>query len=98
MIGCDVVKINRFSKKLERWALKVLTPLELEEYSKKTNKLEYLSGRWAAKEAIFKAAGAVNISILTDNSGKPYVLGNDKLAVSISHEREYVFAVAFLNK
>jgi holo-[acyl-carrier protein] synthase len=98
MIGCDVVKINRFSKKLDRWAVKVLTPLELEEYSKKTNKLEYLSGRWAVKEAIFKAAGVVNISILTDDSGKPYVLENNNLAVSISHEKKYAFAVAFLNK
>lgn len=94
MIGCDVTKISRFINKSERFINKILTPVELKEYSTKRNKSEYLASRWAAKEAVFKATGIKNSTVLNDNSGRPYIVDNPKIFITISHEREYAFAVA----
>jgi holo-[acyl-carrier protein] synthase len=93
MIGCDIVKISRLSLNLSS---KILTPCELQEYQEKHNKEHYLAGRWAAKEAIFKACGIKeNLSILTDADGKPYVKEDRSIEISISHDTEYAMAVAF---
>lgn len=98
MIGCDIVEIARFRQRQERWAQRVLNQRELAEYEQRTNKLEYLAGRWAAKEAIYKAAGIVSgFDILTDPTGKPYVAGAEHIVVSISHEKTHAMAVALIN-
>lgn len=93
MIGCDIVKISRLSLDLSD---RILTPYELQEYQERHNKEHYLAGRWAAKEAIFKACGNnQNLSILTDSEGKPYVKEDSSIEISISHDAEYAMAVAF---
>ena len=98
MIGCDIVDMRRFSARQERWARRVLTPKELEEYSVRSNKLEYLAGRWAAKEAIYKASGLVSgFDVLTRDTGQPYVSGVKGISVSISHEKTHALAVALIN-
>ena len=97
MIGCDIVDKTRFKLRQERWAKRVLTEDEQVEYNQRSNKLEYIAGRWAAKEAIFKAAGLVSVSVLTDSTGKPYVYGKSGISVSISHEKTHVIAVAIIN-
>ena len=94
MIGCDVTKISRFIDKSERFVNKILTPHELTEYKIRNNKAEYLASRWSAKEAVFKATGIKNPSVLNDESGKPYIVDHPKIFITISHEREYAFAVA----
>jgi holo-[acyl-carrier protein] synthase len=98
MIGCDIVNMNRFAARQDRWARRVLTERELAEYEQRTNKLEYLAGRWAAKESIYKAAGIVSgFDVLTGPAGKPYVTGVDHIIVSISHEKTHAIAVALIN-
>lgn len=94
MIGCDIVKISRFESKPDRWAEKILTDLEKKEYlNRKSTRLSYLAGRWAAKEAIYKCLKTVkNYSILTNEDGSPYVLEDPNIKISISHEREYCIA------
>jgi phosphopantetheine--protein transferase-like protein len=94
MIGCDVTKISRFAGKSERFVDKILTPYELAEYKTRHNKAEYLASRWAAKEAVFKATGIKNPSVLNDEFGKPYIIDHPKIFITISHEKEYAFAVA----
>jgi len=95
MIGCDIVKISRFEANLEKLAKHILTDAERLEYEQTILKTEYLAGRWAAKEAIFKTIGKTEkLSILNEVSGKPYVLNHSELSISISHEKEYCMAVA----
>jgi holo-[acyl-carrier protein] synthase len=95
MIGCDIVKISRFKNNLDKLTNRILTPLEKKEYNNADNKLNYIAGRWAAKEALFKLTNSSeNFSILNYESGAPYVVNYPNLCVSISHEREFCIAVA----
>ena len=71
-----------------------MTAEEKAEYASRSNKIEYLAGRWAAKEAVFKAAGLNNAIILSRSNGSPYVKDREDIVVSISHERAYAVAVA----
>lgn len=111
-IGIDIVENKRISSKLEdiSFVLRILSTEEKKQYDilkSSKRKLEYLSGRFACKEAIFKALssgdGTMNysdISILNDEFGKPYVKINNvvkkEFYVSISHEKEYTVAQAIL--
>jgi len=80
-IGIDVVKIDRISLNLSR---KILTERERKIYDglkTKERKMEFLAGRFAAKEAFFKAIGSgigkysfLDISIMNAKSGKPFIL------------------------
>lgn len=99
MIGCDLVDITRFKDRQERWAKRVLTEPELAEYRQRANKLEYLAGRWAAKEAVFKATGIVSgFDILTNPNGSPYATGTARhISISISHEKTHAMAVVLIN-
>lgn len=104
MIGCDIVKIDRFSKLVqdEKFLDKYFTTNEKNYIFSKVNPAQTLAGIFAAKEAVLKAlkigiGGGVNLSdieILHENSGSPYALiGNDKFEVSISHDGDYAMAV-----
>jgi holo-[acyl-carrier protein] synthase len=95
MIGCDIVQLSRFESRPDRFAQRILTNLEKNEYVKSKNKINYLAGRWACKEAIYKITGKVeNLSILNDPTGKPFVFDCTELKISISHEKDYAIAVA----
>jgi len=95
MIGCDIVKISRFKNNLDKLTNRILTSLEKEEYKLADSKLNYIAGRWAAKEAIFKLTNSLEkFSILNHANGSPYVFNHPNLYISISHEREYCMAVA----
>jgi holo-[acyl-carrier protein] synthase len=96
MLGCDIVKVSRFKNNLSKLANKILSESELVEFNKATNKLQYIAGRWAAKEAIFKATGNRRMTILNSTTGSPYVVNNPNIKISISHEKEYAIAVALL--
>jgi len=94
MIGIDITNISRFSDDKDRFAEKILTADELAEYEKSHSKLNYLAGRWAAKEAIFKACGLIDVSVLSEDSGRPYIKDHEEINISISHDTEYAIAVA----
>ncbi len=94
-IGVDIVKHSRVNMKI---AKKVLTEKEnkqLEEIKNKEAKKEYLSSRFAAKEAIIKATNKKysfkDIEVLR-TEGSPRV-NIKNLELSISHEEDY--SVAF---
>ena len=96
MIGVDIVEIEqiRLSSSF------VLTEEEQEEYnalSAEKQKKEYLAGRFASKEAIFKATQDINYldyAILHGPNGAPYVLHHPEIQISISHSR--TIAIAFV--
>lgn len=64
-------------------------------------KLEFLSGRFAAKEAYAKAKGTgigevsfLDFEVLKDDLGKPI---SNLAEVSISHDEEYAMAVVIIH-
>ena len=90
-LGIDLIDTERIGKAMERWgepfAKKILGIEEIDMYRQKYNKVQFLSGRFAAKEAVIKTLGAFferrinfrDIQILNDLYGKPYVHLEDNL-------------------
>ena len=84
-LGIDLIDTERIDRAMQRWGepfvKKILGEEEMIMYRQKLNKLQYLSGRYAAKEAVMKTLGAFferrinfkDIQILNDLYGKPYV-------------------------
>lgn len=97
MIGIDIVSVKRFKNKKNNFLKKVFSSKELKESN---NNPEKLAGKWAAKEAAFKAGLnyiSRDIEILTQNF-KPFIFIDgikSKAKVSISHEKDYATAIVF---
>lgn len=82
-IGTDIVGVERMRKNLERYgkrfAERILTDEELEDFTQVVNHAHFLAKRFAAKEATAKAMGTGFINGLSlreigvghDNLGKP---------------------------
>ena len=112
-VGIDIVTNSRIQKNLliAGFIKRILSPKEYEYYQKMTNdqrKLEFLCGRFAVKEAIFKAFTSngtklsfCDITIDYDVSGSPIVRCDKidtEILISISHCEEYTIAMALLQK
>ena len=107
-IGIDIVTNERIRQSInENFLNKILTFKEQEIYNKKNGnkKLEYLCGRYAAKEAIIKALNKYEITnfqeieILNDKKGAPIAnCKNYNIIISISHEKKYTIAEAIVLK
>lgn len=104
-LGCDLLYMPRLKDKIENQAFldRILTENEKSLYAKcktEKRKLEFLCGRFAAKEAFSKAKGTgigkvdfLDFEVLSDELGKPVSnLGE----VSISHDEDYAMAVVIL--
>jgi holo-[acyl-carrier protein] synthase len=103
-IGIDIIEMERIKKLIERtdkFAERILTSSEKEKYETLAGnrKIEFLAGRFSAKEAFSKAMGTgigeelsfTDIEILQDSKGKPYINRpfKDGVHLSISHSKEY---------
>ena len=117
-IGNDIIEIERIEKAIlkEGFKNKVYTERELENIEKRGNRMETYAGIFSAKEAISKAIGTgvrefslIDLEILNDDLGKPYVVVSEKLdkilktkkedyqiEISISHSKKYATAVAMV--
>jgi len=110
-IGIDIIELNRIEKMLDgklKFMERVLTEEERSVASKlKGNRLvEFVAGRFAAKEAYSKALGTgigkevsfLDIEIKNDDRGKPVLIANTEQIVhlSISHSREFAVAQVVL--
>ena len=86
-LGTDIMESSRLEKVLARHAdafrQRVFTPRELDEAAaKKLAGTEYLSGRWAAKEAMAKALGCgigancsfTDIEVVNNALGAPEIV------------------------
>lgn len=105
-IGIDIIELSRIEELLGRqgkFADRVLTLNEKEQFQKLSarRRVEFLAGRFAAKEAYSKAAGTgigkvlsfLDIEISSDESGKPFFSKPEvKAYLSISHSRDYAVA------
>jgi len=105
-IGIDIIELLRVEEllnKQKKFAERVLTSAEKERFDclAKGRQIEFLAGRFAAKEAYSKAAGTgigkelsfKDIEIASDHLGRPYFVkpeGNAHL--SISHSQNYAVA------
>ena len=118
-IGNDIIEIERIEKAIskEGFKNKVYTQRELENIEKRGNRTETYAGIFSAKEAISKAIGTgvrefslIDLEILNDDLGKPYVVVSEKLdkilkvkkedyqiEISISHSKKYATAMAIIN-
>ncbi len=113
-IGTDIVDIRRIRRALaehgEKFLGKILSEAELSRIPSAGSE-QYISGRFAAKEAIIKASGIYfnlhEVTILNDDRGKPFVvresacleaLKGHKILLSISHEDDYAVAFAVIEE
>ena len=109
--GIDIVNINRIKKSLSKYDDKFISKILSGEEIKlipAAGREEFVAGRFAAKEALVKAAGVSllfnNITILNDKDGKPYAaevpesLQNKKIHISISHDTDYAIASVIIEE
>ncbi|MCF0114231.1 MAG: holo-ACP synthase [Erysipelotrichaceae bacterium] len=99
-IGIDIVDIRRLNVQDERLVAKVLSDEEIEVFNQLSDrrKAEFLAGRFAVKEALYKAGcrlGFKEVTCLNDETGKPY-LNIENTMVSISHEKDYCTAMVVI--
>ncbi len=107
-IGIDIVELRRVRaiEYLERAAEYFLTPEEMKEFHKRSDKVEFFTSRFAVKEAVIKAFPAPISPLefkISKTGVKPTVaFSNPKhwryhALISISHSLDYAagFAVVF---
>ena len=112
-IGIDLVELNRIEQTLERqprFAGRILTQAEQERFQSLSGhrKIEYLAGRFAAKEAFVKAFGTgvgkevtwQDVEVLNNETGRPIMSGpfDGFIHVSITHSEHYASAQVLLEK
>ena len=105
-----VASIQNAVKKRKGFAQRVLTDKEMERFSslKGRRQVEYLAGRWSAKEAFSKALGTgigklgfQDLEILNNERGAPYFSKSPfsgKVWLSISHTDQFVTASVILEE
>jgi holo-[acyl-carrier protein] synthase len=115
-LGVDLVELNRIEKVMhrnDRFTKRVLTNKEIEMLDQKNSnsrKVEFVAGRFAAKEAYAKANGTgigkelsfLDIEVFPNENGKPeiYINGskNNAALLSISHSKEFVVAQVIIQE
>ncbi|MEH7546044.1 holo-[acyl-carrier-protein] synthase [Neobacillus bataviensis] len=105
-IGIDIIELHRIRELINKQSKlvdRILTVDEKKKYEdlSESRKVEFLAGRFAAKEAFSKAFGTgigrelsfQDMEIETDGSGKPFFRKPEVQShLSISHSREYAVA------
>ena len=106
----ELASIQNAVEKREGFAQRVLTDKEMERFTslKGRRQVEYLAGRWSAKEAFSKAMGTgigklgfQDLEVLNDEKGAPYFSKSPfsgKVWLSISHTDQFVTASVILEE
>lgn len=111
-IGIDIIELARIEKFIEqeKFIARMLTEREKTLFASLSGrrKVEFLAGRFAAKEAYAKALGTgigkkvsfQDIEVVNDEYGKPMVVAptEHQVHVSISHSREYAVAQVIIER
>jgi len=111
--GVDITEVRRLKQAVEKWGEeflnRIFTDEELKNAKKRNSWYQHLAGRFAAKEAVFKAVGDRNlgwkdVEILNDKDGKPHCRmlkarnKNIDVHISISHVKTYAVANAVVTQ
>ena len=106
----ELASIQNAVKKREGFAQRILTDKELKRFAslKGRRQIEYLAGRWSAKEAFSKAMGTgigklsfQDLEVLNNERGAPYFSQapfSGKIWLSISHTDQFVTASVILEE
>lgn len=114
-LGVDIIEINRisetYSKFGETFLKKILTVNEVATFYNYNKKIEFLAGRFAAKESVIKSyynfkkkiLYFTQIEIMNDKNGLPIInilseKIHEKLLVSISHSKENAIAFTIIEQ
>jgi holo-[acyl-carrier protein] synthase len=111
-IGIDIIELSRIEEIVTRQKKlvdRILTENEKQTFEQlpERRKVEFLAGRFAAKEAYSKAVGTgigkelsfLDIEIDTDHLGKPFIAKPEIIGfISISHSREYAVAQVIIEE
>lgn len=111
--GVDITEVKRLRQAVQKWddafLRRVFTAKELENAKTRGSLYQHLAGRFAAKEAIFKAMGDKelnwqDVEILNDQEGRPHCnllkakFKKVEIHISISHVKNYAVANAIITK
>ena len=111
--GIDITEVRRLRQAIEKWGdsftNRIFLPEELKTAKEKVTLYQHLAGRFAAKEAIYKAIGDTSlgfkdIRIYNDSDGKPHceirkkTKPNITIHLSISHVKSYAVANALVTQ
>ncbi|MBM3246799.1 MAG: holo-[acyl-carrier-protein] synthase [Candidatus Omnitrophica bacterium] len=111
--GVDITEVRRLRQAVEKWGEdflnRVFTKGEMRNAKTRGSLYQHLAGRFAAKEAVFKAMGDPKLAwqeveILNDKNGKPscMILNNKgkkiEVHISISHVKTYAVASAIITE
>lgn len=106
----ELASIQHAVEKREGFAQRILTDKEMERFAslKGRRQIEYLAGRWSAKEAFSKAMGTgigklgfQDLEVLNNERGAPYFSKSPfagKVWLSISHTDQFVTASVILEE
>ncbi|WP_430788644.1 holo-ACP synthase [Virgibacillus flavescens] len=114
-IGIDIIEIDRIRKSIEknsRLVNRVLTPEEqivYQDLKSQSRQIEFLAGRFAAKEAFGKAAGTgigklsfQDIHVAANENGAPSIVVEGyhtrHIFISISHSKDYAVAQVIIEE
>lgn len=111
-IGIDIIELSRIEEIIARQRKlidRILTDREKQTFEQlsERRRVEFLAGRFAAKEAYSKALGTgigkevsfLDIEIETDDLGKPHiVMPSIQAHLSISHSRDYAVAQVIIEE
>ena len=111
--GVDITEVRRLKQAVQKWQdsflNRIFTDTELKNAKTRGSRYQHLAGRFAAKEAVFKALGDRNLNwkdveILNDKEGRPIckiMNGKGKkvnVHISISHVKDYAVANAIITQ
>ncbi len=109
-IGIDIVDKQRIEKMMERlgerFLLRILTPTEFQRVPSGVRGVEYVSGRFAAKEAFAKATGLgigkelswQDIEIQRDERGKPVLILSNQWMKATDPDRQLKFHISITHE
>ncbi|MCP3029245.1 holo-ACP synthase [Halobacillus sp. A5] len=113
-IGIDLIELDRIKQSIKRnprFVQRILTKEERNYYERLNDRrqIEFLAGRFAAKEAFAKAAGTgigtisfQDIEVLPDQKGAPHIKVSSyselSIWVAITHSEQYAVAQVILEE
>ena len=111
--GVDIIEVSRIKNAISRYGnsflQRIFTDKEIKNAQKYDSIYQHLAGRFAVKEAVFKALGSAklgfkDLEVINDAVGRPYcsLLKNNNsqydIHISISHIKNYAVASAIITE